>query len=319
MRFDSSLEHEHTQRPVAVRLDFISGSIDGCGHILHERHDIAEEFHHTAHTHILECADTEHRINGAVNESLTDSFTHLIFCQVALFEEFLHQCLIVLGRSLYQRLVHLLGFFHLFGRDILDGGNTAVRAPGVFLHKKDIYHSVEARAALERILDRHNARTEDFLHLLDAVVIIGLFPVKLVEGENHRFLELGGRAENVLRTNLHSILGVNDDNAGVGHVQGCDGIAHEVICSGAVDDVEFLVEELSVEDRGENRVTILFFYREIVRYSVLGINCATAFYYSTLVKHSFSECGFPGSLAAEQGDVFDFVGLIDLHGNQVLC
>lgn len=37
------------------------------------------------------------------------------------------------------------------------------------------------------------------------------------------------------------------------------------------------------------------------------------FYNSTLEEHRLSECGFTRALRSDEGDVLDFVGLINLH------
>ena len=64
---------------------------------------------------------------------------------------------------------------------------------------------------------------------------------------------------------------------------------------------------------GIDPTSIFLFNREIVADGVFGFNRSTAFYNSTLVKHSLCECGFPGALAAKQGNVLDFIGLINFH------
>ena len=57
---------------------------------------------------------------------------------------------------------------------------------------------------------------------------------------------------------------------------------------------------------------------EIVTHGIFGIDGAAAFYHSTLIEHRLCECGFSRALASKQGDVFDFVSGIDLHGVKVL-
>ena len=126
-----------------------------------------------------------------------------------------------------------------------------------------------------------------------------------------------GCAENVLSAHFHAILAVDEYHAGVGYIQCGNGTAHEVVGAGAVDDVEFFVEELGVEHGREYRVSVFLLYREIVGYGVFGFNCAAAFYNPTLVEHSFGECGFSGAFAAKQGYVFDFLRFVEFHDVRV--
>ena len=106
---------------------------------------------------------------------------------------------------------------------------------------------------------------------------------------------------------------VDKDYASIGNVECRDCAAYKVLGAGAVDNVQFLIEEFCIEHSGENGVAVFFFNGEIVGYGVLGVYGAATFYNTTFVEHSFCECGFTGALAAEQGDVFDFFGLISFH------
>ena len=85
---------------------------------------------------------------------------------------------------------------------------------------------------------------------------------------------------------------VNDDDAGIGDIECGDGVAYEVVSSGAVYHIQLFVEKFGIEDSGEYRITIFFLNGEVVGNGVFGFHGATAFYNSTLVEHSFSECGF---------------------------
>ena len=140
------------------------------------------------------------------------------------------------------------GRLDLGGGDVFDDGHVAVGPPRVFLHQQDVNHGVEGRAAGEGILDGNDFGAEDLAHLLDDVVVVGLFAVKLVEGEDYRLFKVGARAEDVLRAHLHAVLCVYEDYARVGDVEGGDGVAYKVVGARAVDDVELLIEEFGIED-----------------------------------------------------------------------
>ena len=162
-------------------------------------------------------------------------------------------------------------------------------------------------------MDGGDLRTEDFAELLERIFIIGLLAIELVEGEYHGLFNRGAGAEDVLCAYLDAILRVDHDDAGVGDSEGSYGIAHKVVGSRAVDHIELLAEKFGVEYGGKHGVAVFLFYREVVADGVSGFDSAAAFYHSTLVEHSFGECGFTGTLATEQGYVFDFVSLINLH------
>ena len=153
MRFNSGLEHVKAQRAIAVRSYLFSCSIDRCRHVLHERHNIAEEFHHAAYAHILGCAHTKYRIYRTVNQSFADALSHLIFCQMSLIKEFFHERLIIFGCSFHELLVKIQSLRHFLFRYIFNRRHASVGPPRVFLHQQDIDHSIERCAAGKRILD----------------------------------------------------------------------------------------------------------------------------------------------------------------------
>ncbi len=155
---------------------------------------------------------------------------------------------------------------------------------------------MEVRARLQRILDLYHPRTEVLAHLFHYIFEVSLFTVHLVECENDRFFQFGCSAEDILSADLHAVFGVHKNQTHVAYSQGGVCVAHEVIRSGAVDDIQFLSVELRVEYGGEYRVSILLLYGEIVGNCVAGIYRAATFYHTTLVDHRFRECGFTRAL-----------------------
>ncbi len=146
MGFHRSLEEEYRYRTFGVGLDFNTCRGDRCRHVAYERADISEEFHQTAHRHVLGCGQKHYRIYRTVRKSFAYAFAHLVFCEASLFEEFLHKCLVVLGRGFNENLVEFAGLVKLVGGNVADGRNSSVRTPFIFLHKKNIDHGVEALA-----------------------------------------------------------------------------------------------------------------------------------------------------------------------------
>ena len=88
-------------------------------------------------------------------------------------------------------------------------------------------------------------------HLVDYILEIGLFTVKLVYGENHRFFKLLCCAEYILRADFHTILGIDKDYTCICYVQRRDGISDEIVCSGTIYDIKLFVVPLGVKYSGE--------------------------------------------------------------------
>ena len=248
MGFNGGFEHINAQRAVCVGFHLFAGCVNRSGHIFNERNDVAKELHHAAHAHVFFGADAEERIYRAVDKTFADTHSKLVFREVFFLEEFLHESFVVLGCRLNECAVVFHSAGMLFSRDFLDSGSTSFRAPRVFLHQQDVDHGVEAGAADYRILHGHDFRTKDIAHLLEHVFIVGFLAVELVHGENHRFIERGSGAEDILSADLHAVLGVDKDNTRIGNVESRNRTAHEVIGTRAVDNIELLAKELGIED-----------------------------------------------------------------------
>ena len=129
MWLHTSLEEIQRLRTVRIRSNLFATSVVQLRHLANERNYITQEFHQAAYTHILACANAEYWEYRACNQTLADTLAKFIFGKSFLFEEFLHQSLIVLGSSLNESLVELHGFVHFFCRDILNGRSATLRLP----------------------------------------------------------------------------------------------------------------------------------------------------------------------------------------------
>ena len=68
---------------------------------------------------------------------------------------------------------------------------------------------------------------------------------------------------------------------------------------------------------GEDGVTILKLYREVIAHSVLPFHCTTPLDDAGLIKHTLGKGGLAASRTAQQGNVLDFVCLIYSHIKRV--
>ena len=129
MRLYACLEEIERCRTCGIGSDLLATGVAYLRHLAHERNNIAQELHQTAHTHILACADAEHGEDRTGYQTLADTFAHLVLSEALALEEFLHQCIIVGCSSLYEGSVQLLCFLHLVGRNLLNDRSTAFGLP----------------------------------------------------------------------------------------------------------------------------------------------------------------------------------------------
>ena len=144
--------------------------------------------------------------------------------------------------------MHALGLVHLVGGNVLDGGSATLGFPCKLLHQQHVDDAVEVGACSHGVLNGHAVLAIGLLQLVQNLVEVAMLAVELVNQEDDGLLQLVGVAEGVHRANLGAVLSVDDDNGLVGDVQGCDGTAHEVVGTWAVDEVKLLAVPLCVED-----------------------------------------------------------------------
>ena len=113
MGFYSCLEEIERCGAIGIGLHLFTLGIHYGGHLIHEGNHVAEELHQTTNTHVLTCTYTEYGEYATAYHTLADTFAHLILGERLGLEELLHQSLIVLGSSLHECLVPLLGLLHL--------------------------------------------------------------------------------------------------------------------------------------------------------------------------------------------------------------
>ena len=208
MRLYGCLEEVKRSRSVGIRVYYLTAGVMHRRHLVHERNDVAQELHQTAHTHILACAYAEHGEHAAWSQSFANTLAHLVFRQGVLLEELLHQGFVVFGSSFHQCFMQLGGFLHLLCGNIFDSGCTAFGSPRIFFHQKYINQRIEVRSGSQRVLHGYYLRTVCGLQLLQYHVVITLFVVKLIHKEDDRFAQLLCIPEVVLSANFRTVLSV---------------------------------------------------------------------------------------------------------------
>ena len=219
----------------------------------------------------------------------------------------------MLGSGFHQFAVQVHRLFAFFGRDIQDIGNTAFRFPAIHFHFQDIDYGVERRAASNRILNLYDFASPTVFQLSHGVFIIGLFVIQLVHNEDDRFVELLRVAELVDSPHFDAVLRIQHHQSRVGNIQSGDSAADEIVGARTVDKVQFPVLPFHAEDSRENGVSVFLFNRKIIANRVLIFYGTATFYDTTLVKHCFSESGFPRARTSQYRDILNFICLIYFH------
>ena len=76
------------------------------------------------------------------------------------------------------------------------------------------------------------------MHLVDYIVVICLFTIKLVHGKKNRFVQIFSSTEDVLSSYFDTILRVDDNYSRVCYVKGCYSASYKVVCSWTVYNIE---------------------------------------------------------------------------------
>ena len=292
---------------------FAAGIVDG-RHFVYEGNHVAEELHETAHAHVLGSTHAEYGEDAAGHHALADTFAHFVFGELFRFEELFHETFVVFGCGFNECAVHGFSLFLLSLGNILHHGFAAFGTPGEFLHEDDVDELVEVGSGGYGVLHGHYLVAVNGLEVFEHEVIVGILTVKLVHEENHGLAELLGVAEMVLRTNFGAEVTVDEEQCRVSHVEGGEGCAYEVVGTRTVDDVQLLAGPLGMENGGEHGVAVVLLHGEIVGNSVLGSDAAAALDLAAVEEESFGEGGFSRTIVTQEGDVLDFVRIVNFHG-----
>ena len=114
-------------------------------------------------------------------------------------------------------------------------------------------------------------------------------------------------------SNLNTVLGIQYHQCRIRDIQSGNSSSHEIIRTRTIDEIQLPILPFYTENGREHRVTILLLNREIIGHRISCLNGAATFYNSTLVKHSFSESGFPRARTSQDRDVLNFICLVYFH------
>lgn len=320
VRLYACLEEIDGKRAIGIGLHLYATSVVDSRHLVHERNNIAQEFHQTANTHVTRCTNTEYGEDATRHHTLADTFTHFIFGEVLGLKEFLHQALIVFGSSLDECTMQFVSFVKFLCGDILDDRFATLGSPREFLHQDNVDECVEAFTSSDRVLHRHDLRTVDGLQLVQDGIIVTVGRVQLVDKEDDRLIEFLGVTEMVLRADLGTEVAIDEEHGSICNVESRERSTYKVITAGAVDEVQLLTFPFRMEYRREYGVAIILLYGEIVTDSILLRDTSAAFDDARVEEEALGEGCLAGAVVTKKCDVLDVVRVIYLHSvNGLSC
>ncbi len=135
----------------------------------------------------------------------------------------------------------------------------------------------------------------------------------MVDDEEHRGVELGSVAVGNFGADLDAALGVDHDDGGLDHVEGCVELTLVVGEAGHIEDVYLLATELGVHEGVLHGVAAVVLDVAIVADGVLAVHAATTVDEAAAEGHSLSHGSLARFGAAHEGDVTDVLSLINFH------
>ena len=117
----------------------------------------------------------------------------------------------------------------------------------------------------------------------------------------------------VLSAHLHTIGALEQQNSSIRDIHRCQSTSHKIITTRAIDNIELLAVPLHVEDSREHTIAILLLYRKIITYRIVLSDASATLYDTRLIEHTLCQGRLSTTIIAEQGNVLDFLCLIDFH------
>jgi hypothetical protein len=274
---------------------------------------VVDKAHDAARPHVFKARRAEHREELPVGHADAKPFGQVFLVEGALIEEFFHQALLVFRGGFHQGAVHGVGPGLVFGGDGLFLGLAPGGRELVHHHAQCIDDGIEARAGLDRELQRQHAGAEAAAGLVEGGLEVGLLVVEVVDHEQRGRVELFDVFPHQLGADLHPAAGVEHHYGGVGHFQGGDDLAGEIVEPRRVEDVDLGVFPGAVQQGAEERVAALLFERGIIALGVAVADGAAARYGFCFVEHGFGKGGLTASGMSNQDHIPDLTRFVGCH------
>ena len=137
-----------------------------------------------------------------------------------------------------------------------------------------------------------------------------------VQHDQARQLELLGRLPHLLGLHLDARHGVHDHEGRVGHAHRRQRVAQEVAEAGRVHQVDLVLVPLRVSQAGRQRVLAGDLFLVEVGHRRPIVHPAEAVDHAGVEQDGRRKLRLPGARVADEGDVPDAGGVVDLHRRQ---
>ncbi len=254
----------------------------------------------------------EHGRDLALLDRLLESRLHLLFAEVALREERLHELVVALGDHLDEPLVQLgrVGG-ELLGDRAGRGLARVVREPA--LHGDEVDDAAEALLLADRGLHGHAGPAELLLELVHDAAAVGALAVHAVDDDESGEPEVLAGLPGLFGLDLDARDRVDDDERRVRGAQAAEHLRDEDSVARRVDQVDLLLLPLERRDREPDRdLPVDLLGVEVCR-RVAFLDAAEPRRGAGLVEQRGDERRLSDAVVPHDGDVVDGGRGINLH------
>lgn len=279
-------------------IDF--GAIHGRGTVF------GDKIHETGDADIGFGRGAEDGDEGLFLDGLMDTGAHFVFGEAALGEELFEEGIVGFGDVFDQLGMELRDASFM----VAGGGCLGVFAGAIGLVSNefaahDIEDLVEAGAGVDWDGEGEGAVAEPGADQLEGCVEVDVFFIEAIDGDDLGDAVLGGIFPDLIGADPDAVEGIDDDEGEVGDPEGAEAFADEIEVTGCIDDIEFFIEPLGVEEGGVDGDFAILFVGVIIGDGGAGGDGAEAIDGAAASEHAFAEHGLASGSMADDGEVTD--------------
>ncbi len=275
--------------------------------------DVDDELHDAFRADVLLCRAAEDGHHAAEGDTFAQARADVVLRESAFFEVELHEALIVLGGGLHELLIETGGLVGVLGGDVELFAGAVVVLEFIHLHHQYVDEGVESGPRVDWELHQHRLDVGSGADALDGCLPRCFFVVELVDYADERFAQCVGVTLLNFAAGLETVLRVEKHYTHIGYLEAREQASAEVVGAWDVDDIEFAVHELGVEDSGVDRALVLVLEIGVVGERVFALDTTPAIDNLTLKGHRFGKGSFSGAWRPDQDYVPNFFGFVIFH------
>ena len=304
--FELAFEDERYGRSRFVGPDLLSFGREEGGGLQRAGRYVDDELHQALGADVALGAAAEYGHDRPTGYADFQARADVVLRQCALLEIEFHQGVVVFGGCFDQLLVQSLGLLRFFGRDVELFAGAVLILEAVHFHQQYVDESIESRARIDRILDydglHARGRTDGFERSVERCLV----RIELIDESDERLVQYTGVTGLDLAAYLPAVLGIEDHDTHVRHLEGREEASAEIVRSRTVYDVELALHEFGEEDGRIDRALVLVLDIRVVRERVVRLDTTPAVDDLTLKSHRFGKGSFSRAGSADKNDVLDF-------------